>query len=52
MTEPKVLVVGDTMIVKPGERLATDGTISSGHTALDTSAITGSRGGLGWYARS
>lgn len=29
------------MIVKPGERLATDGTIRTGRTALDTSAITG-----------
>ena len=41
VVSPTDLVVGDTMIVKPGERLATDGTISSGHTALDTSAITG-----------
>ncbi|MGK9274239.1 cadmium-translocating P-type ATPase [Williamsia muralis] len=41
LVSPTDLVVGDTMIVKPGERLATDGTISSGHTALDTSAITG-----------
>lgn len=32
---------GDRMTVKPGERLATDGTISEGRTALDVSAITG-----------
>lgn len=38
---PAELAVGDIMIVKPGERLATDGIIGSGHTALDTSAITG-----------
>ena len=29
------------MLVKPGERVATDGTITSGRTALDVSAITG-----------
>lgn len=35
------LHVGDQMIVKPGERLATDGIIRAGRTALDVSAITG-----------
>ena len=35
------LLVGDRMLVKPGERLATDGVIAAGRTALDTSAITG-----------
>ncbi|MEN3225131.1 heavy metal translocating P-type ATPase [Mycolicibacterium porcinum] len=35
------LRVGDRMLVKPGERVATDGTITSGRTALDVSAITG-----------
>lgn len=35
------LCVGDQMIVKPGERLATDGIIRAGRTALDVSAITG-----------
>ncbi|MBJ8340799.1 cadmium-translocating P-type ATPase [Antrihabitans sp. YC3-6] len=35
------LRVGDRMLVKPGERLATDGIISDGRTALDVSAITG-----------
>jgi cation-transporting P-type ATPase G len=35
------LRVGDHMIVKPGERLATDGIIRAGRTALDVSAITG-----------
>ncbi|MCC8930763.1 DUF3703 domain-containing protein [Rhodococcus sp. I2R] len=38
---PAQLWLGETMIVKPGERLATDGIIRSGRTALDTSAITG-----------
>ncbi|MBP2452338.1 heavy metal-translocating P-type ATPase [Mycobacteroides abscessus subsp. massiliense] len=35
------LRVGDRMLVRPGERVATDGTITSGRTALDVSAITG-----------
>lgn len=35
------LQVGDQMIVKPGERLATDGIVRDGRTSLDVSAITG-----------
>lgn len=35
------LVVGDLLVVKPGERVATDGRVRAGRTALDTSAITG-----------
>ncbi|MGV9748336.1 heavy metal translocating P-type ATPase [Rhodococcus zopfii] len=38
---PAELALGDVMIVKPGERIATDGIIATGRTALDTSAITG-----------
>ncbi|KAF0956873.1 heavy metal translocating P-type ATPase [Rhodococcus sp. T7] len=38
---PADLALGELMIVKPGERIATDGIIRSGRTALDTSAITG-----------
>ena len=38
---PADLRTGDLMIVRPGERVATDGTIRSGHSALDLSAITG-----------
>ena len=38
---PGDLAVGDRMVVRPGERLATDGVIRAGHTTLDTSAITG-----------
>ena len=38
---PGELQVGDLMLVKPGERLATDGVIAVGRTALDVSAITG-----------
>ncbi|SFO44291.1 cation-transporting ATPase G [Pseudonocardia ammonioxydans] len=39
--DPAELVVGDTLVVRPGERVATDGRIGAGHTSLDTSAITG-----------
>ena len=35
------LRIGDRMMVKPGERVATDGIIRLGRTALDVSAITG-----------
>ncbi|MEV4127524.1 cation-translocating P-type ATPase [Nocardia sp. NPDC049707] len=38
---PAELRLGEVMIVKPGERIATDGIIRGGRTALDTSAITG-----------
>lgn len=37
----KDLVVGELMLVRPGERIATDGIIRSGRSSLDTSAITG-----------
>ncbi len=32
---------GDVLRVRPGERVPTDGTVSSGRSSLDTSAITG-----------
>lgn len=38
---PSELVAGDRMVVRPGERLATDGRILTGRTSLDTSALTG-----------
>lgn len=38
---PDELVVGDLLILRPGERAATDGTIRTGRTSLNTSAITG-----------
>ena len=37
----KDLEVGELMVVRPGERIATDGIIRSGRSSLDTSAITG-----------
>ena len=38
---PGELRLGDRMLVRPGERVATDGVVRSGRTALDVSAITG-----------
>jgi Cu+-exporting ATPase len=35
------LAVGDVMVVRPGERVATDGVVVDGASALDTSAMTG-----------
>ncbi|WP_308195278.1 cation-translocating P-type ATPase [Blastococcus sp. KM273128] len=39
--DPAALVPGDVLVVKPGERLATDGRVQSGLSSLDTSAVTG-----------
>lgn len=39
--DPNDLMIGDRLVVRPGERLATDGTILTGRTTLDTSALTG-----------
>jgi cation-transporting ATPase G len=39
--DPAELQISDVLIVKPGERIATDGTIRAGRSALDLSAITG-----------
>ncbi|MFD4268615.1 heavy metal translocating P-type ATPase [Rhodococcus sp. NPDC058481] len=38
---PDDLVLGDRMLLHPGERAATDGVIRAGRTSLDLSAITG-----------
>ena len=39
--DPDEVQIGDTIIVKPGERIPLDGTILKGSSALDTSALTG-----------
>jgi len=38
---PAEAVVGDVMVVKPGERIALDGTVASGASSVDEAAITG-----------
>ncbi|MFC7449625.1 heavy metal translocating P-type ATPase [Rhodococcus daqingensis] len=38
---PDELALGDRMLLRPGERAATDGVIRVGRTSLDLSAITG-----------
>ena len=35
------LQVGDRFVVRPGEKVATDGIVEEGHTALDMSMLTG-----------
>ena len=37
----KELQVGDTFIVRPGEKIATDGIVSAGSSAVDESMLTG-----------
>nr|WP_276545710.1 cation-translocating P-type ATPase [Brevibacterium luteolum] len=37
----KEIAVGDVLLVRPGERVATDGIVRVGRSSLDTSAITG-----------
>jgi len=39
--QAKELTVGQVMMVRPGERIATDGIVRTGRSSLDTSAITG-----------
>jgi len=37
----KALVIGDTILIKAGERIPADGIISKGETSVDESALTG-----------
>lgn len=39
--DPEEVKIGDTIVVKPGERVPLDGVIVSGSSALDTAALTG-----------
>ncbi|MHA7283331.1 heavy metal translocating P-type ATPase [Arthrobacter sp. TMS2-4] len=35
------LIPGDEFVVRPGEKIATDGTVTEGHSAVDTALLTG-----------
>ncbi len=39
--DPSLIIVGDELIIKNGERIAVDGRIISGSTSLNTSELTG-----------
>ena len=39
--DPYEVAIGDTILVKPGERVPLDGVVLEGHSSLDTSALTG-----------
>ncbi|HHY52230.1 MAG TPA: cadmium-translocating P-type ATPase [Clostridiales bacterium] len=39
--DPEEVAVGDTIVVRPGERIPLDGVVIEGHSTLDTSALTG-----------
>ena len=38
---PEEVCVGDTLLVRPGERIPVDGTVSRGTSSVDTSSLTG-----------
>lgn len=40
-TDPEDVEIGETIIILPGERVPVDGTILSGESSLNTSALTG-----------
>lgn len=39
--EPDEVEIGQTIVIKPGERIPLDGTVITGDSTLDTSALTG-----------
>ncbi|HPF88514.1 MAG TPA: heavy metal translocating P-type ATPase [Candidatus Limiplasma sp.] len=39
--DPDTVIIGDVIVIKPGERVPLDGTIIAGSSTLDTSALTG-----------
>lgn len=39
--DPEEVSVGDTILVRPGERIPVDGTVLEGDSSLDTAALTG-----------
>ncbi len=38
---PQEVAVGETLLVRPGEKVPTDGVVLSGNSSLDTAALTG-----------
>ncbi len=38
---PEEIVIGDTILVKPGERIPVDGVVTKGESDIDTSSMTG-----------
>ena len=41
VVSPEVVNVGDTIVVRPGEKIPLDGTVMDGRSQVDTSALTG-----------
>jgi Zn2+/Cd2+-exporting ATPase len=41
VVSPELIKVGDTIIIKPGEKVPLDGEITDGNSQVDTSALTG-----------
>lgn len=41
VVEPSLVKIGETILVKPGEKIPLDGTVVLGSSAVDTSALTG-----------
>ncbi len=39
--DPEEVAIGDTILIKPGEKIPLDGRVLSGHSTLDTSPLTG-----------
>lgn len=39
--DPQTVEVGETIVIKPGERVPLDAVVTKGETAVDTSALTG-----------
>ncbi len=41
IVDPEEVLPGETLIVRPGEKIPLDGTVISGHTTINASALTG-----------
>ena len=38
---PEEVLVGETILIRPGEKIPLDGSVTEGHTTVDTAALTG-----------